>query len=206
MSASLYFTRVEEIQGDCRLKWPKCQQAPLRDLTYHQDESTLGVKMSRSRIHKKYILDMGLELCCILVSFLSPIVPLLSDKSQIIHQTKWASSLHGLGNAAPSDGEVLDHCLPPITREQEEFPNDKSPRKLSHLTFPPVAPSYCRDRISYSSLLLPFSCCAPTRRRKLRCGSEAVNGGRDRGRLDETRGVGEEAADADAARARGEPE
>lgn len=31
------------------------------EITHHHDESTRGVKMSRSKMKKKYILEMGLE-------------------------------------------------------------------------------------------------------------------------------------------------
>lgn len=49
-----------------------------KGLTHHHDESTLGVKISRSKIKMKYILEMGLE--WIFVPFLIPIALLSSDK------------------------------------------------------------------------------------------------------------------------------
>lgn len=125
---------VELIQGDCSLNWSKRQQKHLRDLTYHHDESTLGVKMSRTKIKMKYILEMGLEWCCIFVSFLNPIAALLTDTPQKSHRTKWVSSLHVLATAAPSDEKVLDDCLPSIIGEQKEFPNEEKKSSWNSIT------------------------------------------------------------------------
>lgn len=81
---SIFNVKDERVnQKTCIIGWLDRDSKSLisKDLTHHHDESTLGVKMSSSKIKMENILQLGLEWWWLFVPCLIPIARLLlSDK------------------------------------------------------------------------------------------------------------------------------